>query len=194
MSTKYDQAYWAAGELMTPKVRMAYPNLLTARIPMNASTGKPKYSVTLLIPGTANIEVLRKAVDDTRIAKLGKNVNLKHPVFLETKNSQPLAEYAGQFPVFIRVSATVEYPPFIFGPDAKPFNGADSEIYGGRWAVAGLRPYSYDTSGNKGVSFGLQRIQLLDHDEPISGGRVATAEGFMPIDLKPGATADEMWN
>ena len=172
-------------ETHTPKARMVYPNLLEPRAMKGDTTAKPKYSVSLLLPKASNIDAVKKLVVEKAEAEFGKQWQTKRlrlPL-LKTADFEKLADYAEAFPIFIRASANPDFPPFIFGPDAKQFSGDASDIYSGRWAVASVRAYAYDTAGNKGVALGLQRIQLLDHDEAIAGGRVATASGFEAVDV-----------
>lgn len=196
--SKYGEAWYnkETDEVHTPRCRMVYPNLLEPRGIKNDATSKPKYGVTLLIPAEANIEALKTAAAEAAKSKFGaKPTKIKTP-FLVTADYERLADYKDAFPNFIRVSATPEFPPFLFGPNAKQFDGDASDIYSGRWAVAAVRPYAYDQAGNKGVAFGLQRIQFLDHDEAIAGGRVATASGFAAAEVsgaKSAANADELW-
>jgi hypothetical protein len=45
---------------------------------------------------------------------------------------------------------------------------AGREVYSGRWARISVNAYSYQT-GKKGVTLGLNNIQLLKHDTPLSG-------------------------
>src|SRR6266487_146458 len=194
---KYDSAVYnqETDEVLTPKGRIVYPNLLEPRAIKGDATSKPKYGVTLLIPKAANIDALTKLAKDTAVAKFGQGnkAKLRTP-FLKTADFPKLADYAEDFPIFIRASANPDFPPFIFGPDAKRFGGDASDIYSGRWAVAAVRAYAYDQAGNKGVSFGLQRIQLLDHDEAIAGSRVETASGFEAVSVGALAgTADSVF-
>ena len=59
----------------------------------------------------------------------------------------------------------------------------DSEVYPGRWARATIQPFYYDTDGNRGISFGLENVQLLRNDEPIGGGsRAKPTDEFAPVD------------
>jgi Enterobacter phage Enc34, ssDNA-binding protein len=186
----------ATGEFLTPRCRMVYPALLKPRIPMNATVGTPKYSVTFLVPAMANLDVLKEAVDELRIRKLGKTAKLAHEVFIPTSKFDKLREFADQYPTLIRLSATEEFPPFLFKPNTQPLDRAtcgEDEIYGGRWAVAAIKPYVY-TKPSGGIAFGLQRLQLLDHDEPIAGGRVTSSEGFDTFDPAGGQTTDELWD
>lgn len=167
-------------EVHTPKGRMIYPNLLEPRAIKDDPNSKPKFGVSLLLPKTANIDALKKLVADTAEKEFGKQwqSKAKRLPLLKTTDYERLKDYADEYPLFLRASANPDLPPFIFGANAKPFAGDASDIYSGRWAVCAVRAYAFNKVGNTGVAFGLQRIQLLDHDEPIAGARVATASGF----------------
>lgn len=192
-------------EVHSPKGRMVYPTLLEPRAIKGEATSRPKFSVTLLLPKSANIDALKAIVAAAGKEKLGADwaKKAKSLPLHETKDFEKLKEYADEYPTFLRASANPDFPPFIYGPNTKLFAGDASEIYSGRHAVVAVRAYGYDTAGNKGVAFGLQRIQLLDHDEVIAGGRVATSSGFEAAGEEgsaPGAnaggskpSADRLW-
>lgn len=201
------------GEYFTPKVRLVYPTLLEAKINRKYPTNPPKFSSTALVPKAADISALtaaiekivadlygadwrKKAADDPALA-------IKMPI-KKTANYERLADYADEYPLMLRVSANAEYPPALFGPDTKPLVKREvSEVYGGRWAVMALNvwgPKPENKNVNRFVSLGVQRVQLLDHDEPIATGRIATADGFEGFDIGESsagggaASADDMWN
>jgi hypothetical protein len=181
------------GEIHTPRSRMAYPTLLEAKGIKDKPDSKPKFSVTLLIPKAADISVLKAALVEALVGKFGKDWQKKKLLMplLKTVDQERLAEYADDYPLILRASANADYKPFIYGPDAKQFNGQPSDIYAGRWAVVAGKFYAYDNV-SKGASFGLNRIQLLEHDEPVAGGRVATSEGFEQVNIGSG-TADDVF-
>ena len=56
----------------------------------------------------------------------------------------------------------------------------EADFYPGCYARATVRPFWYDTAGNKGVAFGLQNIQKLADGEPL-GGRVSASKEFEPV-------------
>jgi len=202
MSSKHANAWFnkETNEVHTPKCRIAYESLLKARGIKDNPDSKPSFSVTLMVPADANLDALKELVANVAKDRFGTQWekvlnNMRYPTVKPTEKDERLAEHAAKFPWLISAKANLDFPPFIFGPDAKKFSGDQSDVYRGRWAVAAVRAYPYDTAGNKGVGLGLQRIQLLDHDEPISGARVETASGFEAVDTGGGATssADDIW-
>jgi Enterobacter phage Enc34, ssDNA-binding protein len=181
------------GEIHTPRVRMIYPSLLEPSRPMDNETAEEKYSVTLLIPAKSNIDVLREHVDALRTKQFGAKYEQKHPVFLDTAKFKSMTDLVEDYPTHIRASATLKYPPLLFNPDTSPFKGDASEVYGGRWCVATLRPYAYNAKQNKGVALGLQRVQLLQHDDRIGGGRVYSSDGLDSVDIAGVTTTDDLF-
>jgi Enterobacter phage Enc34, ssDNA-binding protein len=194
--SKYTTSWYntKTSEYHTPRCRMVYPHLQEPRGIKGDENSKPKYSVLLLVPKGANIDVLHKLLADTMKEK--KIVKQKHPPIVLTKEKDKLLDLADAFPYCITVSATPQFPPVIFSNDAvrlKPEDIKLGEIYGGRYCVATLNAYGYSVAGNKGVSFGLRRIQLLDHGEQIGGGPVLEPAGFEAASLEQFATADDLW-
>lgn len=185
--SKFDTAWLneETGEIHTPKARMVYPTLLEARGIKDKPDSKPKFSVTLLLPKAANIDIISASLVAALKDKFGadwKKKKLLYPL-LKTVDQERLLEYADDYPFILRCSANENFAPFIYGPDAKQFTGGASDIYSGRWCVVAGKFFAYDNV-SKGASFGLNRIQLLDHDEPVAGGRVATASGFEQVSVK----------
>lgn len=186
----------ATNDYFTPKIRMVYPAILEPKVNRKYPNNAPKFGLTGLVPKSANIDVI--VAEIARIAKnlwgeSWKDKEVKIPV-KKTAIFDKLAEYADEYPFLLRMSAPADYPPVVFGPDAKPLVRRDpSEVYGGRWAVCALNiwgPKPENKDVNRFVSMGLQRIQLLDHDEPIATGRVQTAEGFEAYAGESGSPGD----
>lgn len=192
-------------EFFLPKLRMVYPKFLKPEINKQYPNNDPKFSGLGLIPKAANIDVILEAVNKVTVSLYGANWKDKDPAvkrpIKKTSGNDKLAEYAEEFPFFVSVGSTQDYPPAVFGPDAKPFKGEQSEVYGGRWAIYtvdvwGPKPEKKDV--NRFVSLGIKRVQFLDHDERIaSGGGIRTNDGFEAADVgaapggsKPASTDD----
>lgn len=192
------------GEVFSPKGRLVYPALLEAKVNRKFPNNPPKFQTLLLIPKAANIDAIKAEIGRAAAGTHGagwQKKKLRLPL-KKTDDNPKLAEYAAEFPFCLDASANKDFPPFVFGPDAKPFKGESSEVYSGRWAVIAGSAWGYNT-GSDGVGWNLNRIQLLDHDEAIAGGRVATAAGFEAADVSgsapttddvdTGGSADDLW-
>lgn len=195
----------ATGEYFTPKVRFIYPVLLEPKVNKKFPTNPPKFSAVALVPKDADISVIAAEVSRFAASLYGADwkakaqedpaLAVKIPI-KKTANNEKLAEFAAEYPLLINVSANLDFPPAVFGPDKKPIaKDSTGEVYGGRWGVMALNvwgPKPENKNINRFVSLGLQRVQLLDHDELIATGRIGTAEGFeeASVSAKSGGTAN----
>lgn len=174
-----------SGNIITPKARMSFPVLFDPKPPPGNPEGKKRFGVALLIPAGADLALLQKNAKEVAETKWGVGKlpkNLKSP-FLDAG----AYEYQGYEEGWSLIRATTVQKPGIV--NAKGENVSDEqEVYPGRWCVASLRAFAYDQAGNRGVSFGLQNIQLLDHDTAL-GGRVRAEDEFTPVDDVAGAGA-----
>ena len=174
-----------SGNILTPPGRMLYPSLFTKVLPRGEKDeDKAKYQCTLLFPAGADLEALKSAVDECMEENFSiaqRKGKIKTP-FLLTADQQRLADMAEEYPVMIRCSST--YKPDVRGPsvDVISEEEAPKEIYMGRWARITVRvyPWTHETGG-RGVSLGLQNVQMLDHDDPIAGGQISADHEFEPV-------------
>ena len=183
MSTLNAAKLLESGNLLTPKGRMVYPALFTPSLARGETDkDKARYQVTLLLPKGSDIKALKDAVtetlDENVSAKARTTAKIKTP-FLKTEDQPRFAEFAEEFPLMLRFNA--KFKPDVVTPKGDRTLAEDEEadeVYSGRWGRVSCRAFFYDhPTGGKGVSLGLQNVQLLDHDEPIAGGRVkGTAE------------------
>lgn len=184
-----------SGNIITCQLRMMYANLITPGFPSKTERNEKKkqWAVTGLIPEGADIDVLRKAVDsvigDNLTPAQREKTKVKIPIY-KTAEDSSLAIYADDFPYFIRTNTKCfdrqgkpRPAPEVIRPNGKAIAETDEpdELYNGRWFRASLNPYWYDNE-NKGVSLGLVNIQLLKHDEPLAGGKVAAERDFEPVE------------
>ena len=170
------------GNLMTPKCRIAWPSLFTPSAMRGQSADQAKYQITVLIPKDANIDVLKEAAKEAANDKFPKAKSGIRSPFRKTEEKDNLAELAEAFPHYI--TARSKDRPGVVGPNGKPVDDPE-QVYSGRWARISIQAFAYDQSGNKGVSFGLQNVQLLDHDDPlaIGGGRVSAEAEFDAVEV-----------
>lgn len=174
----------ATGEIHLPKGRLVWPALIEAKRSRKFPDRAPQFSSGILIPKAANIDALVEEISRVGVEVHGKSWKDKplHKCLKKTGTVDKLAEFADEFPFFLNATANEGFPPFVFGPNAKPFAGDASEVYSGRWAVITGNAWGSKT-GQGNIGWNLNRCQLLDHDEAIAGGRVATAEGFEAVEV-----------
>lgn len=55
------------------------------------------------------------------------------------------------------------------------------DVYPGCWVRVSVRPFSYENSGNSGISLGLGNVQLIADDTPLGGGGGNADTEFAPI-------------
>lgn len=170
-----------AGNIITPKGRLSYPYLDKPRAPMNNTEGKKKYSCSILIPPGCDLTLLKQAAEKAATDKWGANgipKNLKSP-FLDPTTQKHLEEFEG----WTLLRCSTERKVGVVNSKGESVDPDDTnEIYGGRWGLLSVRSYAYDVSGNRGVSFGLQAVQLADHDKAF-GGHSRAEEEFAPIEV-----------
>lgn len=182
-----------SGNVITPGGRLCYPNLFEAVLPQGETDDKKRrYQASMVFPKTADLTLLNAMVEEVAIAEWGpdyrKNFKVRKP-FLKTEEHPKIGVDAEEFPVLIRTNSPTR--PQIIRGDKSPVTEKEAEdVYAGRWARLSLRCYAYDhKTGGKGISFGLQNVQLLDHDEPLAQMRPPAENEFEAIESGGGEGA-----
>lgn len=175
--------------LITPLARLSYASLFRAKAP--AEGAEPRFSCTLIFDEDAQSKpefaAMRKAAAECAKEKWGDKIpsNLRSPFRDGGEKDQ---EGYGPGKVFMNVS-TKQRPGVVStqrDPETgKPMQIEEDEIKSGDYVIASLRPYAYDQKGNKGVSFGLQNVQLRKVGEAL-GFRTAAEDDFDAIDSGEG--------
>lgn len=166
-------------KVITGKVRLSYVNLLE---PRGFEGQEPKYSAVLLIPKddeSGTLAAIEKAIDAAYDAE--KNGRLKGvkrdkvKVTLrdgdEEYDPTENPEYAGT--MFINASSKTK--PTVVD---KYVNKTDDpeEVYSGVYARVSINFYAYNTAGNKGITAGLNNVQILEKGEFLGGRASAEAD------------------
>lgn len=166
--------------IITGEIRLSYAHVWE---PNSIQGGKPKYSVSLIIPKTdkATITAIEKAIDaaiDAGIAKFGGKRPNKAALKLPLRDGDVERDdeaYAGA--VFVNANSTVA--PQIVDENVQPILDR-SEVYSGCYARVSLSFYAFNTNGNKGIACGLGNIQKTRDGEPLGGGRISAESDFGP--------------
>ena len=164
--------------IVTGEVRLSYAHVFE---PNSIQGGKPKYSVSLIIPktDTATITAIEKAIDtaiDAGIAKFGGKRPNKAALKLPLRDGDSERDdeaYANSF--FVNANSLT--PPQVVDENVAPILDR-SEVYYGCYARVSLSFYAFNTNGNRGIACGLGNIQKLRDGEPLGGGRISAESDF----------------
>ena len=187
----------SSGNIRSAEGRLAYVNLFTPTVMKGeADTSKAKYQCSIVFPKGTDVTAIAQAIEAVAVEKFGTNYAKKHKVrkpFLNTEDYPKIGLDPAEFPFFVRVSSK-DRPQIV---DARMNNvGPDKaeQVYSGRWAFVSLRPFAWEHStGGKGISLGLQNVQVLRDDEPLGGGRTSADREFEPVEGASGGT-DELFD
>jgi Protein of unknown function (DUF2815) len=159
-------------------VRLSYANLFKARrSDKKDPTSKMKYSTALLIPKShPQMQELRDAIEENGVEKFGKKwagmVEEKNPI--KDGDAKKFADDPAYKGMWV-INANSERKPQIVDRHVQPITD-EEEIYSGCWVNATFNVYAFEGETNKGVTFGLNNIQLVKSGEELRIGGVAGAD------------------
>lgn len=169
-------------QVITPEAIISYPQLFTARAFGNQ---EPKYSCALIFPEGTNLKELKQAAVDAAVEKWGADAKA---MLLSGALNSPFrtdAEDKGYPEGSTFFNARSKNKPGVVSiyPDenGKPSIITDEDaVVAGARVKAAVSVFAYDTNGNKGISFGLNHVQLLRAPtaEERLDGRVAAVDTF----------------
>jgi len=146
--------------------RGSYVNVFQPR--KNELSGKEEYSMQLLIPKDAKdtLAKIREAMAVALHDKFGDKqpANPRNPLRDGDAEHPGEKAYAGMY--FINVKNS-QKPQVV---DQNRQHVMDPEMFrSGDWCCVHINAFGYDQKGNKGVSFGLNSIQIVRKGEPLDG-------------------------
>lgn len=148
-----------------PDTRWSYANVWEPKS-INGST--PKYSVSLIIPksDTKTVAKIKAAIEvaykegESKLKGNGKSVPalsvIKTPLRDGDLERPDDAAYANAY--FVNANATSA--PGIVDADRDPIL-TRSEVYSGVYGRASINSYAFNSSGNKGITCGLNNLQKI---------------------------------
>lgn len=167
--------------VMSPKAVLSYPHLFEATTPPGSDTAK--FSCVLVFPEGTDLTAMEKAAFSVAKTSFGANVKdlikrgkVRWPFRADEDDVKDKGYPSGS--VFMNVNSRKK--PGVVDASVSYVDDPD-EAYAGRFVRASLTCYAYDVSGNKGVTFGLNNVQLLEHGERLDG-RVAAADEFEAVE------------
>lgn len=194
--------------VISPEVVLSYPKLFKSELPKDAKPeDKKRWSLTALFTaeGVASAEfrnIVAACVAAARakwpeaddkvqfdakgmafifVGKPDDGVTLRMPFRRDVKAKG----YPEQFKLFMNSSKTDNpdknsTPPEIIGRDGKRITDI-TRVYAGVRARFSGNPFTYESRGNKGVSFGLNNVQILGDGPRIDNRKSAEDEfGKLP--------------
>ncbi len=165
--------------------RWSYANVWD---PKSINGGKPKYSVSLIIPrdDTATVDRIKAAIQaayeegESKLKGNGKTVPplnaIKTPLRDGDLERPDDAAYANSY--FINANSSTA--PGIVDADRQPILER-SEVYSGVYGRASINLYAFNTNGNKGIACGLNNLQKIRDGEPL-GGKSRAEDDFASVE------------
>lgn len=191
--------------LMVGPGRLSYPHLLE---PQQTENG-PRYSCSLLLPPTYDVGPIKAALKAGWIKKFGadqtkwpkgdsvrtpdKVIKLAENCFRQEDGSRLYGDEFNGWHV-VPASCGADYPPEVV--DGNTDSVSDKrEVYPGRWARMTANAFGY-ANRTRGVTLGLNNVQVLKHDAPLGGKARAKSEfDAVAEDLAVGGEGgEEQWD
>lgn len=168
-----------------PDTRWSYANVWQ---PKSINGGKPKYSVSLIIPksDTVTLNKIKVAIEaaykegEAKLKGNGRSVPalsaIKTPLRDGDVERPDDEAYANSY--FLNANSTSR--PGIVDSDRNEIIDS-SEVYSGMYGRASINFYAFNSNGNRGIACGLNNLQKIRDGEPL-GGHTSAAEDFAADD------------
>lgn len=169
----------AADAIQTPIGLLAFPHLFT---PKPRAEGKdPDYSCTLIFnkaaQETPQFKALRAAARKVAEEKWPKEEQRKGIRTPFRKGEEKSDKYDGYEPGDVFITAWSKFAPGVVDPSVQNIE-VPSDVYAGQYARATIVPFAYEKSGNKGVGFMLNNVQITRMSAPRLDGKRNASDDF----------------
>jgi hypothetical protein len=172
--------------------RLSYPHLLQSR---ENDRGEQRYSTTLLLPPDTDLGPLKAALKAAAVAKFGPDPAkwprvMRRPEDVITPATDSNS-YGPEFEGWSKINCSSASPPDIINAMLEKIT-APADVYPGRWARISVNAYGYDNK-TKGVTLGLNNVQVLRHDDALAGRRRAVDEFDAIAEDMGGGGGEDDW-
>lgn len=173
--------------VITPEFRAAFVGLFKATAPKENPNGAKKYSIRAVFMPGADLTLLKQQAQLAAQEKWGNAIpkTLRSPFRKNDELDNPIPGVPDDA-VVMTFSAAEDRRPGLVDANLQDVID-DSQVYSGAWFKAQVRAFAYETSGNKGVSMGLQNVQKLRDDDPIGKGKMPASKAFEAVAGAPAA-------
>ena len=186
-------------KFVTPTFRVSYPHIFKAEA-MKDKKGKEKgdrkFSVTALVPKTADMTKFKKAILKAKIDKWGSDKS-KWPAITDAPvvdcDSPKFADkegYKGHYKVMF--SSQEAYRPEVLDVNGEVILD-QAEVYPGCYARAVVSAFAWEFADKAGVSFAFDGIQKVRDGKPL-GNRGAAKLAFEAEPLEESDEDDESFD
>lgn len=167
----------------TPYATLSFPSLFTPR--PRSEGGDPVFSCSLLFSEaeqrTDAFKKMQEAVKRVAVEKWGDKVNLSSLATPFRDAGEKADKYAGYEEGVLYINPWSKNKPGVV--DARLQDVLDpNEVFAGMIVRANVIPFAWVNSGRKGVSFGLNHIQIIRSDVPRIDGRAAANKVFDAVE------------
>jgi hypothetical protein len=181
-------------KVRTPEFRVSFPNVFE---PVGFNGSPPKYSICMLFDKGTDISALKKEAYKAAQEKWGdkaKGMVESGKVRMPFRDGDEDKPDVDGYKNCVFMNCSSKQKPGLVDQDVNPIMDKN-DFYAGCYAHATVKPFAYDTAGNKGVSFGLQNIQFIRDGDSFSG-RSRAEDDFAPAEgAKEKFESDEdMWS
>lgn len=182
--------------VITPVGMLSFPNLFTPRA---AAPGQePMYSASCLFDAKAQqspeYTAMRKAAHEAGVKKWGAE-KMKDTSFTRGLRMpfRPAGEkaYAGYEEGMTYIAARTKDQPGVLDARNQEIT-VPADVWPGQLCRLFVAPFAYDFSGNRGISFALNHVQITKQKMPRLDGRVAATNAFPMYEGPDGDDVDEM--
>lgn len=165
--------------LNTPYCTLSFPSLFQPR--PRADGGEPVYSaIGIFSPAQQNSPAYKAMVDACiRAAKdeWGEKLNLKEVRFPFRDAGEKAGKWAGFNEGDKFISPWTKTKPGIVNAQRQDIL-LPEEVWAGQLVRLNISPFAWMNSGKKGVSFGLNHVQIVRTDTPRIDGRGSASSAF----------------
>lgn len=154
--------------IATPEAILCFPSLFTPKSKKSSdNSGAEKYEAVLVFPKGTDISGLENMAKEAFREKFPKGASgARNPIHDGNEVADSWGEHFKDAK-YLRVSSF--FKPAIVDAGKRPITDED-QVYPGCIVRAAVHAYTYERSGNRGVSFGIDALQVVRDGERLGGG------------------------
>lgn len=169
--------------VITPYAILSFPTLFS---PKPRSEGaEAVYSASLLFgedeQKSPEFKKLQEAVRSCAIEKWGDKVSMASLMSPFRDAGEKADKYQGYSQGTVYINPWTKQKPGVVNARLQDVLDPD-EVYAGQIVRAAVTPFAWAASGRKGVSFGLNHIQIIKADAPRIDGRAPANKVFGAVE------------